>query len=92
MKLDLKNLKGKMIRGLKNLSVLRHKFGRIQQNILRRNLSTLEDIVVPSPYQSLAVPTQTIDQYVWESVEKWSTKTAMESLYGIFIMAPLHTY
>ena len=65
-----------MIRGLRNLVVL-GKYGRIPQNIFRRTFTSQEDIIVPSPYQTLTIPDQTLDQYVWDSVSKWSTKTAM---------------
>ena len=65
-----------MIRGLRNVLVL-GKYGRIPQNIFGRTVTSLDDTIVPSPYQKVSVPDQTLDQYVWENVGKWSTKTAM---------------
>lgn len=37
------------------------------------------DTIIYSPLPSIDYPDCTIDQYVWQSVNKWSSKTALVS-------------
>lgn len=38
------------------------------------------DTIVYSPLPSIEYPNCTIDQYVWQSVNKWTNKTALVSI------------
>lgn len=47
-----------------------------------------KDIIVYSPLPSLSYPECTIDQYVWQDFNKWSSKTAVVSETFLGILYP----
>lgn len=62
----------------------------------RRYLSTLQqpayetsvasDGIVKSPYPDIVIPNLTVDQYVWQNLDKWADFEALVSIsYGVII-------